>query len=147
MDQTEIKPLLTPEDHDAGFKEIPLQYRRGSTPKGLPENVKLSAPSRRMAMALSAEVAESFRKLAENSELKTQNSELPDPFLAVTLACLPKDFEPLWLERLTAECAGMIDSIAFELTFGFEAQKKMLAAAQAILALYRTDATGSESKS
>ncbi len=109
--------LVTPEDHDAGFKDVELQYQRGPAPEGFPDIIRLVAPPRRMASLLAAEV---------QSRLASDN----DPFWPVLKACLPAEFaNEAFLEKLTWECGGQLIATALVLTFGAGAQKKIEALA------------------
>ena len=48
----ETSPLVTPEDHDAGFKIIPVEFRSGKT-----ADLRLIAPDHRTAADLSLKIA------------------------------------------------------------------------------------------
>jgi hypothetical protein len=107
------EPLVTPEDHDCGYKDVPLEYRRGD-PGPNPLAVRLSAPSRRAAPAILAGI---------QKELDRPDGDF---MLPATLACLPPIYSnEAFLDSLTFECCGRLEAIAYVLTFGAPAQKKM----------------------
>lgn len=116
--------LVTPADHDAGFKEIEIVYRNGRR-----ENLKLTAPNYRRAQQLAMKLSHS-----------------KDP-LCITEGCLPKEHQKdteTFLSRLTPESGSVVEAISFALTFGSEFQKKMQAAGEKLLqAMASTDSAPS----
>lgn len=101
--------LVTPADHDAGFKEVEIVYRSGKR-----ETIKLTAPPYRRAQ-----------------EIALQLQQTKD-VTCVVVACLQSLATPSvgvsvpdFLNRLTLDSASRIEAIAFALTFGSDFQKKM----------------------
>lgn len=117
MDQ----PLVTPEDHDAGFKDMPLEYHRGAAPEGFPEMIRLTAPSRREAKKLLVQLQS---RIAAGEE---------DPFWPVLVACLPSPVpvSEKFIEALTLDCSALLAATASVLAFGAPWQKKMVTMAEA----------------
>jgi hypothetical protein len=116
-----IDVLVSAEDHDAGFKEVQLEYRRGDPRDGDPRSVKLIAPSRRAAPAILAGI---------QAEIARPDGDF---MLPATLACLPPELRSEhFLDSLTLECSGRLEAIAYMLTFGAPAQKKMADLLQSI---------------
>jgi hypothetical protein len=99
---------VTIEDIDAGWKVIPLEYRRGSPPPNFPRRVTVKA----------ADNATVRQILGVN----TARQDSPG-FL---LACLPDlQNKPEVLERLTPTCYSAILDTAFALTFGLNWRTKL----------------------
>lgn len=111
--------LLTPEDIDAGYKEVALEYQRGPAREGWPTTVRLNAPSRRQAKQLAA---------------RLQRDQSDEPFWPILEACLPRELaNEEFIGRLTFECEGLLSATAIGLTFGPADQKKILAAVEAAI--------------
>ena len=96
------------EDIDVGFKEIRLEYRRGSAPTGYPAQLKVRA----------ARNVDVWRIIGEKGA-----SENPAQLLASCLEDL-KD-KPDLLERLTPTCYARILYCALDLTFGLHWRAKI----------------------
>ena len=101
--------IVTVEDHDAGFKELSVEYRNGGV-----EKIKLIAPSHRRAQAL-------------NLQIIASQSLVP-----VVNACL-EGGTGLNLDKLTPDSANLVEFVALALTFGNNFQKKMQAAGLAVV--------------
>jgi transcriptional regulator with XRE-family HTH domain len=95
-------------EHDAGVVEVPVEYRRGSVPKDLPEKVPVKAPDASIAAKLLADLL-----LEENSEAYLQqclppqfaskeflNRLEPASFLRLLDAALEMSLGAKWRERL-----------------------------------------------
>jgi hypothetical protein len=95
-------------DIDAGFKEIQLEYRRGSAPTGYPKKLKVKA----------ARNSDLWRSIGIMGVVDNQ-----EKFLA---GCL-ENFKSTTdlLERVTPECYGKILYSAFDLTFGINWREKL----------------------
>ena len=96
------------EDIDTGFKEIRLEYRRGSAPAGYPTRLKVRA----------ARNVDVWRIIGEKGA-----SENPAQLLASCLEDL-KD-KPDLLDRLTPTCYARIFDCALDLTFGLHWRAKL----------------------
>jgi len=116
-----VEALVTPEDHDAGFKDVALEYRRGAPRDGDPRSIRIVKASRRAAPAILAGM---------RAEIGQRDRDF---LLPATLACLPAGLNSEhFLDTLTIECSTRIEAIAFILTFGEPGQKKLAALTQAI---------------
>ena len=95
-------------EHDAGVVEVPVEYRRGSVPKDLPEKVPVKAPDASIAAKLLADLL-----LEEDSEAYLQqclppqfaskeflNRLEPASFLRLLDAALEMSLGAKWRERL-----------------------------------------------
>ena len=92
-------PELTPDDHEAGFKEVDFEFRSGRKVRG-----RLTAPDHRTARSLAIRIGE-------------EKDTAP-----VIRACLPPEINP---DRLTVLCMGLVEHLSMCLAFGMEYQKKM----------------------
>jgi hypothetical protein len=101
---------VSPSDHDNGFVCVTVERKCGQK-----ETVKLSAPPWRVGESLLAEV-----QRARN------------PFL-VLLACLPEDQRDPWLNKLVPSEISRLTSLAWELTFGVNLQKKIQSLGESLL--------------
>ncbi len=99
---------VTVKDIDAGFKKIPLEFRRGSAPAGYPAQVKVKAASNAVV----------WRTIGERGV-----SENPAKLLANCLEDLK--VKPDLLDRLTPACYAQILEAAFDLTFGLHWRVKL----------------------
>ena len=93
-------PEVTPDDHEAGFKEIDFEFRSGRMVRG-----RLTAPDHRTARALAIRMSE-------------EKDTAP-----VIRACLPAEINP---DRLTVTCMGLVEHLSMCLAFGMEYQKKWI---------------------
>lgn len=114
MKPSNEQPLVTPEDHDNGFKIIAVEFRSGRKAQ-----LKLTAPDHRTATEVSLKISET-RSL--------------DPAVE---ACHPEFTDntagPLNLNKLTPDSANVVIYVALALTFGDSFQKKMLQAGATLL--------------
>ena len=99
---------VTVKDIDAGEKEIPLAYRRGSPPSGYPTHLRVKA----------AKNADVWRVIGEKGV-----SENPAKLLASCLENL--EANPDLLDRLTPACYARILDAALDLTFGLNWRAKL----------------------
>jgi hypothetical protein len=93
---------ITVSDVDRGFKDVSLDYRRGSPPSGYPSNIRLYAPGNRITW-----------------KIMGADGVLDDP-TRLLLACMPKDRSNTdFLDLLTPPCYRVLVEIAIGLVFGF----------------------------
>lgn len=102
----------TPEDHDAGHKDLPIEYRSGK-----PGTLRITAPPTR-------EVQAAVRVLNDGGDF----------YGAVLALALPKDLPPGFMDRLTVQSATQIEAVALEMAVGKGTVEKMKAAMRAKLA-------------
>lgn len=108
-------PLVTPEEHRAGFKILPIEYHAGEPAPGDPTEIKLTAPPRWRAKQLRLEV------------LALLNANNPEAFHPVLLACLPQDHASTeFIQSLDIDCEPLLSATALCLAFGNATQKKIL---------------------
>lgn len=101
-------PLVTAEDHDAGFKDVPVKYRRGLAPEGLPETVRVRALSW-------VELAEINRSLLASTEEQRQR----DWPLILLLQSLSEPFNNMdFLNRLRPASVNDLAAVANLLACG-----------------------------
>ncbi len=109
--QHESEIHLTEQDYERGFCEVPLQYRAGRPPKGLPERARISGLDARVA-----------RVVLE------QASKLREPTL-VLLECLPSEIAyESFLDKLNPFFVDALVLAAFQLSFGQQQGEDLRAA-------------------
>jgi hypothetical protein len=112
-----MQPLVTPEEHRAGFKSLPLEYHAGEPRPGEPAEILLTAPPRWRAKELRLEVQALL------------NAGDREAFLPVLLACLPERYASAeFVQSLDMDCEAMLSATALCLAFGNATQKKILEA-------------------
>lgn len=104
--------LVTPEDHDAGFKELACEYRRSPAPEDLPATIRIRALSFVEAGAI-------------NDALHAAKPEPEAGFnenvwrLSVLLAALPEPHNKVeFVNRLKPTCANRLTLVALQLAYG-----------------------------
>jgi hypothetical protein len=106
--------LVTPEDFDAGGKELPLEYRRGSVPPGLPDKLRV----RMLTHLETIECARSGLKKPPDTDEELHSMA---PYLVPSL---PKEFPDL-LDKLMPRCVARLEFVAFVLAHGYDTQEQL----------------------
>jgi len=114
------------EDYDAGFKELPLEYLRGSPPEGFPSTIRVRqlthVEARRVARAMM------------NRKPDAEPGEVADWFAAYLLPSLPPELATAaFLDRLTMQCVAQLEYAAWALANGMPAQVKLREAVNSAL--------------
>lgn len=104
---------VTPQDHDAGFKDVEVVLRNGTH-----KTIRLNAPSYRVAQRLAMELQQKHDVLCITAACPGGEHARQDP--------------EKFLNTLTLESASVVETVAFALTFGSEFQKKMEALGEKI---------------
>ena len=92
---------ITESDHDAGLVEVPVEYRRGSPPAGMPEKVPVKAPDTSIAANLLVDLL------------------LDEDFESYLGHCLPPQFTSKeFLNRLTPASFLQVLDAAMEMSLG-----------------------------
>jgi hypothetical protein len=100
-------PIVTPEDHDAGFKEVPLDYRRSPAPEGSPDKVRVQA----LTYVQAFEVNKQFAQKEDSNENFWR--------LSVLLTALPEPHNNVeFLNRLKPTCVNQLVLVALHLAYG-----------------------------
>ena len=100
-----MKPFVTPEDHDAGYKELPLEYRRESVPDGWPDQIRVRA----LSYIEAAEVNEQQRP--EEPEIVWR--------ISVLLTALPAPHNTMeFVNQLKVSCVNQLILAALYLAYG-----------------------------
>lgn len=101
--------LISEADHDRGYVELPLHYRRGSVPKGFPAKLRVHRLSSR-----------------EGPQLLRAAMDSKDPYL-VMLAALPIEWRAdSFLDKLTPPTIIALTKAAFILAYGEKPAGKFL---------------------
>lgn len=108
--------LVTPEDHDAGFKDLPLTYRRGPTSDELPATIRIRALSYVEAAAINLALARSGTGVPPvNPEGFDENVWR----LSVLLAALPEPHNNVeFVNRLKPTCVDRLMVVALHMAYG-----------------------------
>ena len=137
-------PLVSADDHEAGFKELSLKSRGGKTLA-----VVLTAPGHRVARSLGIEINRTKEFICVVAECLGKefiealpNIPLPDVKETLSPAQIRERFDDnryakvsKWMDKLSLESAAVVESVSLTLTFGDDFQKKiLLAGAMALLA-------------
>jgi len=118
-------PIET-EDYDAGFKELPLEYLRGSPPEGFPSTIRVRGLTRAEARRVARTIM--------NRTPAAAPDEAVELFGAHLLPSLPPEFATAdFLERLTLQCVAQLEYAAWALANGMAAQRKLREAVNAAL--------------
>jgi hypothetical protein len=113
------KPIITLDDHDAGFKDLDLTLRSGRT-----ERVRIRALPWREACEVCTLMA-----AGGGLELLVRRS-------------LPADKPATFMDRLTPQSAALVEFCALALAFGEDVQKKMLEMGNLFLGAMATTTPG-----
>ena len=104
--------IVTVEDHEAGFKDLDIEFRTGATGQ-----VRLVAPCRDQVRGIT---------------LVMQEARSPWPLVRRCLPPPPSEaaIDPYskvgWMDKLTPDSGDRVEVVAFALTFGNSYQKKMM---------------------
>lgn len=102
---------ITPEDHDAGFKDLPLEYRRSPTPAGSPDSIRIRALSYVEAAAIHSALHGEAKPEAKFNDHVWR--------LSVLLAALPDPHNSVeFVNRLKPACADRLMIAALHLAYG-----------------------------
>jgi len=116
-----LAELVTEADHDAGFKDLEVEYRSGRI-----VSARIRALGRR-----------------EVRELTEPGKDVLDPD-RVTAAALPPHLPAADLDKLTIESANRVELTALALCYGVGWQKKMAALAEKLWETRTLNASGSD---
>jgi hypothetical protein len=100
---------ITPDDHDAGFKDVLVKMRSGKE-----ETVRLVA-------------------LDARSVCRILSDEKGDQFWRILEASLPTDLDPSFHRRITTGSHNTLIAVAWALAVGTEGQKKMVEAVELLI--------------
>ncbi len=99
--------LVTPEDHDAGFKDLAMEYRRKPAPPGLPETIRVRALTYIEADEVNRHYASDDKRNENFWRLSVLLNALPEPHNSVE-----------FLNRLKPSCVNQIMIAALHLACG-----------------------------
>ena len=106
--------LVTPEDHDAGFKEVPLKYRRSPASDAMPATIRIRA----LSYVEAAAINEKLRELPAQDEAAPRLDESIWR-LSVLLAALPEPHNNVeFVNRIKPTCVERLVLVALHLAYG-----------------------------